>query len=80
MISVAQQDVSNLFFTSRYTNCVGNDKRCHLLLDSLYFLERDHNVCDPTEQIRVEADVVLRNVEASVHENVFRQCTPVICC
>lgn len=80
MINIVSLCLTDLFFACRYANRVRNDKGCHLLLDRLNLLERNDDVRDPTEKIRVEADVVLRHVEAPVHENVFRQCTSVICC
>lgn len=37
------------------------------------------HVCDPTEDVGVEAHMVLRNVDSTLDENVPLQCAAIVC-
>jgi hypothetical protein len=48
--------------------------------ESVYFVSRTEvaHVGDPAKDIGVETDMVLRDIQSSLHQDIFRQRTPII--
>ena len=48
---------------------VWDNERGHLLLEGGDFIDRNGKVGDPAKDVRMEADVVLRDVQSSLDED-----------